>query len=120
MALVSSIGAAMADKGYVTSDRGGVFRNSARFIPRADAVDRVIQEIRAELLESGAMSDETVALVSLLDKGGQIKKYFSKYESQQLRTRLKEIQETPFNRMVKQMVDHIEAMIVVIATAGRA
>jgi hypothetical protein len=118
--LVEAIGTSLADEGCVTKGKGGIFGNSPRFIPHPDSVDRVIQKIRAELLESGTMTDETVALVSLLDKGGQIKNYFSKYESQQLRTRLKEIQETPFNKMVKRMVDHIETMIIIISTAGRA
>ncbi len=120
MALVGAIGTSLADDGYATRDKGGIFGNNPRFIPHPDAVDKVIQKIRAELLESGTVADETVALVSLLEKSGQIKKYFSKYESKQLKARLDEIQETPFNRMVKRMVDHIETMIIIISTAGRA
>ncbi|MCG9969594.1 hypothetical protein L9W92_16445 [Pelotomaculum terephthalicicum JT] len=38
----------------------------------------MIQKIRAELLENGTISDETVALVSPLEKSRQLKKYLSR------------------------------------------
>ncbi|MCG9969589.1 GPP34 family phosphoprotein [Pelotomaculum terephthalicicum JT] len=78
----------------------------------------MIQKIRAELLENGTISDETVALVSLLEKSHQIKKYFSKYESEQLKARLKEIKEAPSNQLVKQMVDYVDMIIAVTAVAA--
>lgn len=71
-------------------------------------------DIRAELLEDGQVSDEIVALVSLLEKSGQIKKYFSKYERDQLKIRLKEIQNSDANKLVKVMVDCINTLFVVV------
>lgn len=113
--LVTDIGNSLAVSGCVTVHEGGFLAGRPSFVPDPDAVDRVIQKIRAEMLESGGMADETVALVSLLEKGHQIKRYFSSYEAGQLKDRLKEIRETSSNRMIKQMVDHIDTMIAVIA-----
>lgn len=117
-ALVTDIGNSLADRGCVTSRKGGIFGNKFYFIPNPDEVDKVIQKIRAELLENGTISDETVALVSLLEKSHQIKKYFSKYESEQLKARLKEIKEAPSNQLVKQMVDYVDMIIAVTAVAA--
>jgi hypothetical protein len=114
-ALVTDVGNSLADRGCVTSKKGGIFGSKFCFVPNSDEVDKVIQKIRADLLESGTMSDETVALVSLLDKSNQLKKYFSKYESKQLKARLKEIKETPSNQLVKQMVDYVDTIIALIA-----
>lgn len=114
-ALVTDVGNSLADRGCVTSEKGGIFGSKFCFIPNSDEVDKVIQKIRAELLESGTMSDETVALVSLLDKSNQVKKYFSKYESEHLKARLKEIKEDPSNQLVKQMMDYVDTIIAVIA-----
>jgi len=113
-ALVDDIGDSLVQNGCATPEMGGVFGKKRCFLPRPEAVDRVIQKIRAELLESGAIDEETVALVSLMEKSSQIKKYFSKYESDQLKARLKEIRQAPSSQMVKRIVDYIDKMIAVI------
>lgn len=114
-ALVTDIGNLLAKKGCVVVQKGGFLAGRSRFVPDPAEVDKVIQKIRAEVLECGTMADETVALVSLLEKSHQIKKYFSSYEAEQLKTRLKEIREAPSNQLVKQMVDYVDRMIAVIA-----
>lgn len=113
--LVTDIGNSLAGAGCVTVQAGGFLAGKPSFVPNPEAVDKVIQKIRAEMLESGAMTDETVALVGLLEKSSRIKRYFSSYEAGQLKERLKEIRETSSNRMIKQMVDYIDSMIAVIA-----
>lgn len=74
----------------------------------------MIQKIRAELLESGGISDETVALVSLLEKSNRIKQYFSAHESKQLKARLQEVKEAPANKMIRHMIEYIETILTVI------
>lgn len=113
--LKNEIGTSLVEAGFVTIKKGGIFGNKTYFVPNQDEVDKIVQKIRAELLEEGKVSDETVALVSLLQKSHQIKKYFSKYESEKLETRLKEIKETQSNKLVKRMVDYIDEMVAVFA-----
>lgn len=118
--LIVDIGNSLAENGCVTVEKGGVLAFKPRFIPNPGDVDKVIQKIRAELLESGEIADETVALVSLLQKGYQLKRYFSSYESGQLKTRLKEIKNSPSNQLVKQMVEYVDAIFAVIAITSAA
>jgi hypothetical protein len=118
--LVVDIGNSLAETGCVTVEEGGVLAAKPRFVPHPDAVDRVIQKIRAEMLEDGPMADETVALVSLLEKSYRIKRYFSSYEAKQLKARLRQIREAPANRMVKQMVEYVDRMVAVIAVVASA
>lgn len=113
-ALVTDIGNSLVNRNCVAIEKGSLFAGKPRFVPHAEEVDKVIQKIRAELLESGDMADETVALVSLLEKSYQIKRYFSAYEARQLKARLKEIREAPSNHLVKQMVEYINNMLAVI------
>lgn len=112
--LEQGVGASLKALGCVSLKQGGLTGSSPRFLPDKAAVDSVIQNIRAELLEDGQVSDEIVALVSLLEKSGQIKKYFSKYERDQLKARLKEIQNSDSNKLVKEMVDCINTLFVVV------
>lgn len=111
--LINGIGQSLADQGLADSPE-----KKSVYIPRADAVDRVIQSIRAELLEEGEVSDETVALASLMEKSNMIKKYFSSYEKDTLKKRLKELKSTEFHRLVAEMVDYIVTMIAIISASG--
>lgn len=118
--MVTDIGNSLAGRACVTPEKGGILAGKPRFIPNPVEVDKVIQKIRAEMLESGEMTDETIALVSLLEESYQIKRYFSVYETDQLKARLKDIREAPSNQLVKQMVDYIDKMLAVIAVIASA
>ena len=76
---------------------------------------KVIEKLRAEFLEQGEISDEVIVLGALLNKSGLIKKYFSKYEVQKLNERLKEIKQSEAGVLVKQLVDYIDTLIVIIS-----
>ncbi len=111
--LLTDIGNSLAGKGCATNEKYGFFGNKSGFVPNSEEVDKVIQKIRAELLESGTVSEETAALVSLMDKSNQIKKYFSKYESEQLKARLTEIKKAPSSQFIKQMIDYVNEIVAV-------
>lgn len=88
-----------------------------RYVPNADAIDRIVQRIRAEMLERGAVDDKTALLVMLLDASRLLKPYFSSYERQELRHKLKELQDQQTGtwkmiRQIRQAIDEINAVIV--------
>ena len=95
----------MVKEQCATSEKGGLFGNSTYFIVNPKEVDHVIQTIRAEILESGTMSEEMIALASLLEKSGHIKRFFSKYENKQVKERISEIRKESSNQLVKEVVD---------------
>lgn len=116
-ALISDIGDVLIQKECVRKESGGMFGKRSRYIPDSNHVDKIVQKVKAELFGDCEVTDETVALVSLLDKSGLLKKYFSKHESRQLKARLKEIKESSTNQFVKQMVDYVDDMIAVMIAA---
>lgn len=118
--LVSDISESLSQKNCVNVESGGLFGNKTCHIPCTNEVDKIIQKVRAELLEEGNVSDETIALVSLLDNSLLLKKYFSKYETAQLKSRLKEIKESPSNQLVKQMVEYIDSIMIAIVAGSSA
>lgn len=118
--LIQDVGTSLVVLGCAATEDSGLFGKTIRFIPDAKAVDSIIQSIRAELLEDGTISDNIIALVSLMDKSNQIKRYFSKYEKDQLKARLKEIENSDSNKLIKEMIDYIDTLIVVIAAASGA
>lgn len=110
-ALFAEICSSLVKNGCVTAGKGGIFKKTDVFIPNADEADKVIRKIRDELLGRGPISDETVALAGLMEKSFQIKKYFSEYESERLVERLKEIREAPSNKLIKQIMDQMDAIL---------
>lgn len=113
--LIEEIGSSLAEQEHVVTSIGGILGKTTYYIPRKEAVDKIVQSIRAELLETGPVSEDMIALVSLLAKSGQINKFFSKYEKDQLKVRLKEMMDDASYVLVKEMVDYIDFMMVIIS-----
>lgn len=116
--LTGALGASLAAAGCVDPGKGGLFGGKDVYVPHAADVDAVVQRIRAELLEDGALSDDTVALAALLNKSGDLQKYFSAYEKKDLKKRLKEIKDNPQNEMVQKAVEYIDALLCLVIVAA--
>lgn len=116
--LINDIGNSLVDLGLATYEKGGFFANTDCYIPKKEYVDRIIESIRAELLELGNVSDDMIVLVSLLEKSNQIKRYFSAYEKNKLKARINEIKGTNAHKVVKEMVDYIDGLIAVFVAIG--
>ncbi len=112
--LISDVSHALVKSNRVTLDKGGMRNKTELFIPVKEQVDEVVKRIRYELLENNAMSEATVALVSLLQEGKQIKNFFSKYEGDQLKQRLKELKDDPSHQLVKEIMDTLFLLLTVV------
>lgn len=116
--LVEAIGESLALIGCVQKEKGGVFGGKNLYIPNETDVDCIVQSIRAELLEDGELSEDVVALTALLNKSGDIQKYFSAYEKKDLKKRLKEIKDNPQNKMIQKVAHYIDSLLVMIVVAA--
>lgn len=116
--LTGAVGTALAAAGCVEPGKGGLFGGKDVYVPRASDVDAVVQNIRAELLEDGALSEDIVALAVLLNKSGDLQKYFSAYEKKDLKNRLKEIKANPQSEMIQKVVEYIDALLCLIIVAA--
>lgn len=116
--LIKSIGDSLALAGCVQKERDGFIVSKDVYIPDKKAVDAVIQNIRAELLEDGELSEDIVALTSLLNKSGNLTKYFSAYEKKDLKRRLKEIKESPANKEIQRVTDYMDSLLVLLIVSA--
>jgi len=113
--LSTSIGVSLVATGDADElGNQGLFKNITRYVPKPEAVTRVIEKVRAEFLEDGPMTDETVCLAALLDAGGLIHHYFSKVEAQSVKNRLAEIRDSETYSAVKEILDTITALIIIL------
>ena len=95
----------------------------SKYVPKEEAVKKIIEKIRAELLEDGAMSDETVCLAALLDTYEIVLDYFSKVERESVKARIKEVYESEESASITDTLEEIlqiPAMLVVVMSVSSA
>ena len=59
-----------------------------------------------------------VALTALLEKSGDLMRYFSAYEKKSIRSRLKEIKESPQNEMIQKVSEYIDTLFMMFIVAA--
>lgn len=105
-ALTESLKAA----GVVDPVKAGLFGNKEGYAPKKEVITGIIEKIRAELLEDGELSEDVLALTVLLDKSGQIKEYFSKFEQKELKGKLDAIRKSKTGTTVKDLIWYIDSL----------
>lgn len=73
-----------------------------------ESLEHSIQKIRAEFLENAPVTDDTAFLAIMLHYNGLLKKYFSKYENEQLKNRIQEIKDEPISKAAKYVIDSMQ------------
>ena len=116
--MVDAVGKSLVDAGCATEEKGGLFGGQTSYVPDEKALDHVIQNIRAELLEEGELSEDIIALTALLDKSGELSRYFSAYEKKTLKARLKEIKENPQVEALQKVIEDIENLFMLMIVAA--
>ena len=110
--LVSAFGISLTAAGCMYElQNQGLRKNKTKYIPKPEAVTDVVEKILGGFPEGGAVSDETLCLAALFDGGNLIRKYFNKAESNALKTRFKEMDESGAYASVIEIIDIIGSII---------
>ena len=117
-ALLEHVGASLEAAGCARREQGGLLGGKTVYVPEPAALDAAVQEIRAELLEDGAPTEDIAALTLLLDRSGDLAKFFSAYEKKDLKKRLKALENDPQYVLIKRVADYVEALLVMIVVAA--
>lgn len=115
--LVEDLGESLAELGCVRKEKGGFMNGKTLYIPNEADVDHIVQNIRAELLEDGEISEDIVVLTALLNKSQDLQRYFSSYEKQALKKRLAEIKENPQNELIHKATEYIDTLFLMFIVA---
>jgi hypothetical protein len=109
--LVPVIGSSLVSRGYASeSDVKFLSKSWTKYMPRPEAVARVIGSVRAEFLGSGPISDQNACLVRLMEEYGSAGDYFSKAEVSLIRQRLAQLRADPARTSTKAMLDYMDGI----------
>ena len=114
--LVGAIGASLAALELVRPGKAGLLGSKQAFVPTREAINGVVDLVRAELLEEGEITEDVAALVILLDKGKSLKPYFSAFEQKEMKEKLRTIGKTATGKLVREMVEYVENLMNMMAT----
>ena len=112
--LFDSIGDSLVAAGCVKKEKSGMLGNKNAYIPDAKAANTIIQNIRAEILEDGELTEDIAALTAILDKTGELMRFFSAYEKKDVKKRLKEIKNNPENKEISKVINYVEELMIII------
>jgi hypothetical protein len=78
------------------------------------ATERIIQNLRVNLLEEGSPERESTILAILLDKVKLLKRYFSEHESKQIKARINAFKQDPANAVLKEVIEILEGFYAIV------
>ena len=111
--LTKAVGRSLVDLELAQETRGGLLGNRKNFVPTKEAVEHVIDMVRAELLEDVEVTEDIVALVALLERGKCVKTYFSAYEQKTIKAKLKQIAAAPEGKLAGELIGYVENMMAI-------
>lgn len=89
----------------------GLFSKKTKHVPKPEAAARVIEKVRTGFLGGGAITDETLCVAALLDKGEFMRNFFSKSEAAELKKRIQEERKSDSHGQVKELLDYGDIVI---------
>ncbi|ADE72421.1 MULTISPECIES: GOLPH3/VPS74 family protein [Priestia] len=117
--LFNSVGDSLVELDVVTKTNGGILGQSSHYIGSENSKKQIVEQMRAELLEEGPVTTDTVVLSSLLIGSRTLKNYFSKFEDKDLNDKLTMLRKDTRNKEIFALIDSISHTITtIIASVG--
>ncbi|HIW82965.1 MAG TPA: GPP34 family phosphoprotein [Candidatus Dorea gallistercoris] len=109
--LTDRIGEALTEKGMASEEKGGLFGKKTIYLPDKSYKEQLISAVKEAAGQAEEMSAHDGALIFLLQETKNLYQYFSKYESEGVKSKLKqmkkEIQKDPQNKQLAAMINYV-------------
>ena len=118
--LRDAVGSSLVQLGAASACKAGLLGKQAGYLPGPETVRSVVEQMRAELLEEGPVSDETAVLVALLERVKCLKAYFSAFEQKAVQQKIEALAQSPEGKMVRDMMTYLQIIMYSFAARGAA
>lgn len=113
--LITEIGESLLAEHVATKGEGGLFGSKTIYIPEKNYKNEVIAVIKSAVTGEDEMIPRDISLICILKETKNLNQYFSQYESNKLKTKLKEMKKNPQNKQLADMINYVNDMIVIMA-----
>jgi len=108
--LLVDTGESLLTENIVTKEKGGLLGNKEVYSPESMYKESLIATLKESITQKEELSIHDMALVSILQETQKLKQYFSKYEANTLKEKLKLMRKDPNNKALKEMIDYVDSM----------
>ena len=116
--LISAYKAMLLKAGYADDVPNKRFKKKSAFVPKTDSIKDIVAKVRAEMLSDAEMSHEVILLVTLLDASGQVGDFFSKFEKNDFKKRLKEVRESEAGALIRGVLKDLSDEAVMVSVSA--
>ena len=114
---LSAFRTSLLESGYADeTTQKGFFGQKIRFVPKPEARDSIINEIRAELLENSVICDDIVYLAAMLDASDLLLSFFDKSERKEIKKRIVALRDNETYATIGKMLSHLDDMMLAMFT----
>jgi len=121
-AIVNATIESLIDNGCVSIEKkNGLFKEHIIYNVENSQVEYIIEKLRAELLEDGKITLETVILTTLMQQSDILKEYFSKHENELVKIRIEEIKKSDIwakASIIQEILDELYTILLVALLPG--
>ena len=110
--LISEYKAVLLESDYADEVPNKRLKKKKTFIPKPYSIKEIVAKVREEMLSDAEMSHDVILLVTLLDASGQIGDYFSKFEKNDIKKRLKEVRENEAGALIREVLTYFSNVAV--------
>lgn len=116
--LIESIGKSLNEIGLAKAKEIGIFKNHKMYIAEKETINKCVDFLKKELLESQNVNETASIIYLLLDKSKLLNEYFSKFELKDLKGKMKNLFTSDNYKILKDIVDYIENVVVSLIVAS--
>ena len=113
--LIAAIGGALASVGCATEEAGVPLGNRPAYVPTPAHKHACVTALKEATNDMAHLSDHDAALLWILSESKNLKQYFSKYESSDLKAALKKLKDDPQNVQLAKILQQADDMTSAIA-----
>lgn len=114
--LTMELGESLLADGVITKGVGGLFGKKTTYIPEKAYKDEVISFMKSVVTKDEEMAPREMALIFILKESQNLNQYFSKYDNDILKVKLKEIKKNPQNKKLAEMINYVSEFTAIMAT----
>lgn len=108
--LTCELGEALVEAGAAKPAEGGLFGGKVLYVPERDEKEAVVRRLKSAIAADGELSVHDAALLAILRETKNLSQYFSAFEQDALKERLKELKQNPRNRELAKMIEYVSDM----------
>lgn len=111
--LTAEIGQSLLEDNVATKENGGLFGNKTIYVSDMCYKDQLVGIINSVVASEDEMSPHDMALIYILKETKNLNQYFSQYEKDELKAKLKELKKNPRNKQLADMINYVNDITVV-------